>query len=96
MVNTTIPCIPSSHSDSGLGVVSPVSVAFRTSPDLSVDVPELELDKTLPEAQRTQGIDSLQLNRMPFALVTNLANVVPLELVQNLTTRWCHQHGFQI
>ena len=52
--------------------------------------------KTLPEAQRTQGIDSLQLNRMPFALVTNLANVVPLELVQNLTTRWCHQHGFQI
>ena len=33
---------------------------------------------------------------MPLALVKNLANVVPLVLVQNLTTRWCHQHWFKI
>ena len=38
------------------------------------------IDETLPEAQRTQGIASklelsLQQNRMPLALVKNLANM---------------------
>ena len=35
---------------------------------------------------------SLQLNRMPLALITDLANVVALVLVQNLATRWRYLH----
>ena len=62
--------------------------------------------KELPEAQRTQGIDSFNLSYLSSliechlhwlqiwpSLITNLAKVVPLVLVQNLTNRWRHQLG---
>ena len=59
--------------------------------------------KTLPEAQRTQGIDSLtwvispaKYNATCIGSKFGQLYVVPLVLVQNLTTRWCHQNWFQI
>ena len=59
--------------------------------------------KTLPEAQRTQGIDSLtwvispaKYNATCIGSKFGQFYVVPLVLVQNLTTRWCHQNWFQI
>ena len=59
--------------------------------------------QTLPEAQRTQGIDSLtwvispaKYNATCIGSKFGQLYVVPLVLVQNLTTRWCHQNWFQI
>ena len=52
--------------------------------------------ETLPEAQRTQGIDSLTWVATYIGSKFGQLYVVPLVLVQNLTTRWCHQNWFQM
>ena len=61
------------------------------------------LRKTLPGAQRTQGIYSLtwvispaKYNATCIGSKFGQLYVVPLVLFQNLTTRWCHQNWFQI
>ena len=63
---------------------------------------------TLPEAQRTQGIDfitwvnlSARIVQIYFSGTTWIGckfghQMLPLELVLNLVTRWRHLHSFQI
>ena len=60
--------------------------------------------KTLPEAQRTQGIDFITWVNLSARTVQdwfqwhylNCHQMAPHALVQNLVTRWHHLHQFQI
>ena len=59
------------------------------------------MQKTLPEAKRTQGIDSLiwvisPAKKNASCIGSKFGQLYVVPLVQNLTTRWCHQNWFQI
>ena len=60
-----------------------------------------ELSKTLPEAQRTQGIDSLTWVISPAKYNATCIgskfgqHVMQLELVPSVATRWCYLHYLQ-
>ena len=52
--------------------------------------------KTLPEAQRTQGITIKSMTWIIFLTMSNLHQVVLLASVAILATRWCRLHQLKI